>query len=51
LAHIIVYNSKTHALESKIQGILTFNEVKGMITEIVSLAKGEKLQITVGRLH
>ena len=39
MSHSIIYNPEAHAIESKVQGDLTFGEVKEIITEIALLVK------------
>jgi len=39
MSHIISYTSELHVVESKVQGELTLDEVKEIITEIVIIAK------------
>jgi hypothetical protein len=39
MSHIIIYTSELHVVESRVQGELTLDEVKEIITEIAILAK------------
>ena len=39
MSHIILYTSELHVVESKVQGELTLDEVKEIITEIAIITK------------
>jgi hypothetical protein len=39
MSHTIIYNSETHAIETKVQGDVTFGEAKEIIAEQVLIVK------------
>ena len=48
MPHTIFYNSESHSIETKYQGIITFNEIRETFSEAIQIAQDVNCFLTLG---